>query len=190
MCYAVPDASSPRSSNSTSPAWKARAPPCEGWRTWRPPSASFASRPTEITCRPIASRRANGRPAAISPRVGLRFPDSCPGCVGTTFQSRTCLSSSSSASARWTIVAVASAGPLPVSCRSEVSGIPETPVPRYPGASPTTRRCVSARSSRYPRRRSHSRNARCPSAYWLKVDPMRVDASSATMALGDTMREA
>lgn len=36
----------------------------------------------------------------------------------------------SSASTRWTIVAVASAGPAPVSWRSEVNGMPEIRAPR------------------------------------------------------------
>jgi hypothetical protein len=35
----------------------------------------------------------------------------------------------SSASVRWTIVALSSAGPMPVSCRSEVNAIPETLAP-------------------------------------------------------------
>ena len=53
-----------------------------------------------------------------------------PGCVGTTFHSSTSSSSSSSARTRWTIVAVASPGPSPVSWRSEVNGMPETRAPR------------------------------------------------------------
>ena len=67
---------------------------------------------------------------AISARVGARFDVSLPGCVGTTFQSSTSSARPSSASARCTIVAVASAGPLPVSWRSEVNGMPETRAPR------------------------------------------------------------
>ena len=47
-----------------------------------------------------------------------------PGCVGTTFQHSA--SSSSSRRTLWTIVAVASAGPVPLSWRSEANGIPET----------------------------------------------------------------
>ena len=56
-----------------------------------------------------------------------------PGWVGTTFQRRTSLSIPSSASTAWTIVAVASAGPVPVSWRSEVSGMPETRVAAIAG---------------------------------------------------------
>ena len=48
----------------------------------------------------------------------------------------------------WTIVAVASAGPVPVNWRSEVSGIPETRAPRQPGASATSRIDAPRRSSR------------------------------------------
>ena len=83
-----------------------------------------------ITRRPRASSPRNGAASSISRRVGGRFDRSVPGCVGTRFQSRTSSASPSSASARWTIVAVASAGPAPVSWRSDVSGIPETRVPR------------------------------------------------------------
>ena len=68
--------------------------------------------------------------ASISARVGWRFDSAVPGCVGTRFQSRTPSSSPSSASVRCTIVAVASAGPLPDSWRSDVNGIPETRAPR------------------------------------------------------------
>ena len=53
------------------------------------------------------------RPAATSAGVGRRFDVSVPGWVGTTFQSRTSSATPSSASTRWTIVAVASAGPRP-----------------------------------------------------------------------------
>jgi hypothetical protein len=63
-------------------------------------------------------------------RVGRRFDASVPGCVGTTFQSSTSSSTPRAASTRWTIVAVASAGPAPVSCRSDVKGIPLMRAPR------------------------------------------------------------
>ena len=53
-----------------------------------------------------------------------------PGCVVTTFQSRTLSSRPSSARTRCTMVALASAGPPPVSWRSEVNGRPETRAPR------------------------------------------------------------
>jgi len=62
--------------------------------------------------------------------VGRRFELSLPGCVGTTFQSSTSSSTPSSASTRCTIVAVASAGPEPVSWRSDVKGMPLTRAPR------------------------------------------------------------
>ena len=54
----------------------------------------------------------------------------CPGWVGTTFQSTTSSSRPSSARTRWTTVALTSAGPRPVSWRSEVNGIPLTRAPR------------------------------------------------------------
>ena len=60
--------------------------------------------------------------------VGRRFEVSVPGWVGTTFQQSA--SSSSSASVRRTIVALASAGPAPVSWRSDVKGIPDMRAPR------------------------------------------------------------
>ena len=61
---------------------------------------------------------------------GARFDVAVPGGVGTTFQSSTRSPTPSSPSTRWTIVAVASAGPAPVSCRSDVNGMPETRAPR------------------------------------------------------------
>ena len=60
-----------------------------------------------------ANSRRNVSDCVISARVGWRFDSAVPGCVGTRFQSRTPSSSPSSASVRCTIVAVASAGPLP-----------------------------------------------------------------------------
>lgn len=80
------------------------------------------------------------QPAATSAHVGARFDVGVPGCVGTTFQSRTSSATPSSSSTRCTIVAVASAGPAPVSWRSDVNGMPETRVPRYPGAARRGRR--------------------------------------------------
>jgi hypothetical protein len=44
--------------------------------------------------------------------------------------------------------AVASPGGCPVSCRSDVKGMPETRAPRYPAASPTSSSGASARASR------------------------------------------
>ena len=108
------------------------APPWDGWRTYGAPSARSARRPTASTRRPSATRSTNGSPAAISAAVGRRFDDETPGrcgCVGTRFQSSTSSAIPSSASVRCTIVALSSAGPVPVSCRSEVNGIPETLAP-------------------------------------------------------------
>ena len=75
----------------------------------------------------------NQREPSISSPVGRRFVSGSPGrcgCVGTRFQSRTEPSRPSSASTRWTIVALASAGPCPESCRSDVKGTPLTRAPR------------------------------------------------------------
>src|ERR1041385_3044917 len=112
------------------PASNAAAPPCDGWRTYGASSAAAASRPTAIAVRPCVSSSRNGEEAATSARVGRRFEVSLPGCVGTTFQSSTSSSTSSRASTRCTMVAVASAGPAPVSWRSDVNGIPLTRAPR------------------------------------------------------------
>src|SRR6266487_2846647 len=119
-----------RGTSVANPARKSAAPPWEGWRTPGAPNTDSASRPTAIARRPATSSSRNGRHASISARVGRRFDVSVPGWVGTTFQSKTCSSSPSSARTRCTIVAVASAGPLPVSWRSEVKGRPETLAPR------------------------------------------------------------
>ena len=53
------------------------------------------------------------------------------------FQSSTCRSTPSSARVRWTMVALGSAGPDPVSLRGEVKGTPDRRAPFFPGASPT-----------------------------------------------------
>ena len=81
---------------------------------------------------PAAARELAGerQPCLDLRRVGRRFAVAVPGCVGTTFQRSTASASSSSASTRWTIVAVASPGGAPVSCRSDVNGMPETRAPR------------------------------------------------------------
>lgn len=92
------------------------------------PVAAAASRPTARIRRPAAISARKGLAAETSARVGRRFDDGVPGCVGTTFQQTA--SSPSSPRARWTIVALASPGPRPVSWRSEVKGIPETRAPR------------------------------------------------------------
>ena len=64
------------------------------------------------TRRPSASSVDEARARRRSPRAsGAGCTSRCPGCVGTTFQSSTSSSRPSSASTRWTIVAVASAGP-------------------------------------------------------------------------------
>jgi len=75
--------------------------------------ALAASRPTATRRRLSASSSRKGREARISSRVGRRFDVSVPGWVGTAFQHKA--SSSSSARTRCTTVAVASAGPLPLS---------------------------------------------------------------------------
>ncbi len=69
-------------------------------------------------------------PASTSARVGRRFDVSVPGCVGTAFQQSVSVSRPSSARTARTIVAVASAGPAPVSWRSDVNGTPLTRAPR------------------------------------------------------------
>src|SRR4051812_11427863 len=127
----------PPGRNRSSPARNSVAPPWLGWRTYGASSAACATRPTAITVRPRASSRRNGREASTSVRVGRRFVSGCSGrCgwVGTTFQQSVCCSRPSSASVRRTIVAVASAGPRPVSWRSDVNGIPDTRAPRWPAA--------------------------------------------------------
>ena len=119
-------------SHAASVARNSDAPPWDGWRTYGAPSARSARRPTASTRRPSATRSTNGSPAAISAAVGRRFDDETPGrcgCVGTRFQSSTSSAIPSSASVRCTIVALSSAGPVPVSCRSEVNAIPETLAP-------------------------------------------------------------
>jgi hypothetical protein len=83
-----------------------------------------------MTRRRRASAREKRSPAAISAHVGVRFDVAVPGCVGTMFQSSTSSSTPSSHSVAWTIVALASAGPSPVSCRSDVNGMPLTRAPR------------------------------------------------------------
>ena len=118
--------------HAASVARNSAAPPWDGWRTYGAPSARSARRPTASTRRPSATRSTNGSPAAISAAVGRRFEDATPGrcgCVGTRFQSSTSSAIPSSASVRCTIVALSSAGPVPVSCRSEVNAIPETLAP-------------------------------------------------------------
>ena len=141
------------------------APPCAGWRTYAPPSASCAIRPTGTTRRPRASSRANGSPAAISARVGRRFERLVAGMGRHDVPEQHVVRERRARRARaWTTVAVASAGPLPVSCRSEVSGIPDTRVPRYPGASATSRTAAPGRARRGRRRaaRAGARRARRP----------------------------
>ena len=118
--------------HAASVARNSAAPPWDGWRTYGAPSARSARRPTARTRRPSATGSTNGRPAAISAAVGRRFDPETPGrcgCVGTRFQSNTSSAMPNSSSVRWTIVALSSAGPVPVSCRSEVNAIPETLAP-------------------------------------------------------------
>ena len=72
------------------PSANARAPPCDGCRTYGAPSVSAAIRPTAIdapaACELDCERRS---PAVISSREGARFVVSVPGWVGTMFQSST-----------------------------------------------------------------------------------------------------
>src|SRR5581483_7813462 len=137
-------------------------------------------RPTATTSRPGVSSSRNGCAASISARVGRRFDDGVPGCVGTTFQSRTSSATPSSSSTRWTIVAEASAGPAPVSCRSDVNGMPLTRAPRYPAASPTSTTVAFARERRYAVSRSRRSS---DAAYWLYVAPIRARASASTSSI-------
>ena len=104
------------------PSANATAPPCEGWRTYGASSTPLrAARPRRRGGR-ASARRGTAARRATSARVGRRFDVAVPGCVGTTFQSSTSSSTPSSSSTRCTIVALASAGPVPVSWRSEVNG--------------------------------------------------------------------
>src|SRR5581483_3013778 len=121
----------PPVANGSSPSRNAARPPWDGWRTGSASgSARAATRPTATTIRPRASSSVNGRPPATSPRVGGLFELAVPGCVGTTFQRRTSAVRPSSARTRCTMVAVASAGPVPEIWRSLVKGRPETRAPR------------------------------------------------------------
>ena len=101
-----------------------------GWRTYGAAERACATRPTGDDAAAARELGAERRAASTPRGSARRFERSVPGCVGTTFQSRTSSAMPSSSSTRWTIVAVASAGPVPVSCRSEVNGMPETRVPR------------------------------------------------------------
>src|SRR3954468_6748477 len=103
------------------PASNSAAPPCEGWRTYGASRAAAASRPTAIAMRPPVSSSRKGEAASTSARVGRRFENSSPGWVGTTFPSRASSSTPRVPSMRWTMVALASAGAVPVSCRSDVN---------------------------------------------------------------------
>src|SRR5579884_1492940 len=122
--------SGPPAANCSSPRRKSAAPPRLGWGMYGAPSAASAILPTATTRLSRASSRAKTTPSATSRAVGRRFEVAVPGCVGTTFHSSTCSARPSSRSTRRTTVAVASAGPVPVTCRSEVNGIPEMRAPR------------------------------------------------------------
>ena len=121
----------PPGANRSSPSRNSASPPWD----WMPDvrGAQGARREPADGDHPAAVARAPRRTGGrLRPRrrVGRRLDRSVPGWVGTTFQSSTWSARPSSASTRCTIVAVASAGPRPVSCRSEVNGIPETRAPR------------------------------------------------------------
>ncbi len=76
-----------------------------------------------------ASSSAKTRPAATSPRVGGAVRRRRAGMGRNDVPEEDASARPSSASTRCTIVAVASAGPSPVSCRSDVNGIPEMRAP-------------------------------------------------------------
>ena len=105
------------SKDSITPVRNARAPPCDGWRTYGPPNRLRDAADGDRAPSACASQR-NGNPPSISARVGRRLVDAVPGCVGTTFQSRTSCSIPSSARTPWTMVAVDSAGPVPSGART------------------------------------------------------------------------
>ena len=88
-----------------------------------------SGRPRSGAGRVRARRRTPSRPR--SPRATARGSTSrCPGASGRRSRGGRSRSRPSSARTRCTIVAVASAGPDPVSCRSEVNGRPEIRAPR------------------------------------------------------------
>ena len=102
-------------SNLARPSRKAAAPPCDGCRTYgaaerrvREP-ADRRRRGGRARARRRTRGRRRSRPASAA-GSSAGAPGRC-GCVGTRFQSSTASASPSSASTRWTIVAVASAGP-------------------------------------------------------------------------------
>jgi hypothetical protein len=127
----------PPAANRSSPARNSAAPPWLGWRTYvasERPAAQAADGDAG------APRRARSETAAACDSRTRRAPFvRAPVCrVGRDdVPAQRLLSSSSSASVARTIVAVASAGPAPVSWRSEVNGMPETPRAAVAGASPT-----------------------------------------------------
>ena len=103
-----------------------------GCRSRRAPRAP-GGRPARAGGRgPAAARK--GCAASISPRVGRRFDSGVTreradaSARGSRAARR--VRAPSSPSTRWTMVAVASPGPSPLSWRSLVNGIPETRAPR------------------------------------------------------------
>ena len=126
-----PSTGRPYRQRRSQPAPKRRRTAVRGWRTYGPPSRACASLPTAITRRPSESSARNGALASISARVGapVRARGARDASARRSRGGRRSRSRAPRATA-WTIVAVASAGPVPVSCRSEVRGMPETRVPR------------------------------------------------------------
>ena len=157
----------------TRPSRNAAAPPCDGWRTPGPPSARSADRPTGTTRRPRRSRARNGSPAAISARVGAPVRAGSPGradASGRGSRAARLPRARARASMRWTIVAVASAGPVPrelalggerhaAHTRAAIAGAPR----RRAGASRRARVEVRARAGRRRARPARRRGRSCTS---------------------------
>ena len=164
---------------------KAGGAAVRGWRTYVPPSASWAIRPTATTRRPRASSQANGSPAAISARVGRRFEASSPGWVGTTFQSSTSLPEAELGERPLHDRRRRLGRPAPVSCRSEVNGIPDTRVPRYPGPRRRAARCAGPRLEIGASRR---RSSAAPLAVTVEVDRSPPIRAAASRSMNDASR--
>ena len=111
------------------------APPWDGWRTYGRAERAFrATRPTASDAPAARRARSSERQPGRRPRravgAAVRVSRSPAGASARRSSRSTSSSRPSSASVRCTIVALASAGPVPVSCRSEVNGMPETLAPR------------------------------------------------------------
>ena len=119
---------------------------CDGWRTNGPPRRSWASRPTR-SC----ACRWSARPETVGLRRsrGGSVDDSKTRCRdGSGRGSRATPRPVAEPRGAVAIVAVPPAGPRPVSCRSEVSGMPEHPRTPIAGASATTSSRASAFAAR------------------------------------------